>query len=247
MSDFWQWLLGLSDSLEAWILALVESVWIYPAVFSVSFIDAVFPVVPSESIVVATASAWQSVGQPNLLLVFIAAAIGAWLGDQVTYSIGTKVDVRKIKLFRRPRVLAALDFAEQSLEKRGTLYIIAARFIPMGRVAVNLTAGALRYPRRRFTAVDALAVGIWAGWGILIGTVAATFIHDNLLLSIAVGIVGGIVLGLLVDKVLALLGFAPPELPDLTGEIEQVYDVHASRRFHSHPEDSKAEDNDKSQ
>jgi len=202
------------------VLSLVESMWIYPSVWAVSLVDAVIPVVPSESVVIASASAWQSVGEPILVLVFVAAALGAWCGDQIAYTIGMLVGVRNNRFFHRPRIIAALDWAEHSLEHRGTLYIIAARFVPMGRVAVNLSAGALRYPRRRFMAVDALAVSIWAGWGIGIGTVAASFLGDNLLLSIVVGVSGGVLLGMLVDRLLTLLGFSAPELPDVHERIE---------------------------
>jgi len=225
MSSFWEWVTTLSGHLESGILSLVESIWIYPSVFAVSLIDAVIPVVPSESVIIGSAAAWQSTGHPNLLFLFVAGAAGAWCGDQTAYFIGTRIDVRTIKVFRRPRVLAALDWAEHALQHRGALYIIAARFIPMGRVAVNLTAGALRYPHRRFMAVDALATSIWAGWGILIGTVAASFLGDNLLLSIAVGITGGVLLGFAVDKLLSLLGLAAPEMPDLAAEIVHRDDV----------------------
>ena len=219
MSTFWDWVVHLSVHLNSGILTLVESVWLYPSVFAVALFDAVIPVFPSESVVIGSASAWQSIGHPNLVLLFLVAAFGAWCGDQTAYFIGTRVDVRTIKFFRRPKVLAALDWAERSLEHRGALYIIAARFLPMGRVAVNLTAGALRYPHRRFMAVDAVATSIWAGWGILIGTVAASLLGNNLLLSIAVGVTGGVVLGLAVDKVMALLGLTAPEMPDLAGDI----------------------------
>ena len=198
----------------------MESLWIYPSVFAVSLIDAVIPVVPSESVIIGAASAWQSVGKPILPLLFLAGAAGAWCGDQTAYFIGTKVDVRHVKFFKRPKILAALDWAEHALEHRGTLYIIAARFIPMGRVAVNLSAGALRFPRRRFMAVDAVATSIWAAWGILIGTAAASLLGDNLLLSIAAGITGGIVLGFAVDKVMRLLGLSAPELPPLAEQWE---------------------------
>ncbi|WP_291383078.1 VTT domain-containing protein [Demequina sp.] len=219
MSGVWDYLIHLSGNVEEGILALVESLWIYPSVFAVSLIDAVIPVVPSESVIIGAASAWQSVGKPILPLLFLAGAAGAWCGDQTAYFIGTKVDVRHVKLFKRPKILAALDWAEHALEHRGTLYIIAARFIPMGRVAVNLSAGALRFPRRRFMAVDAIAASVWAAWGILIGTVAASLLGDNLLLSIAAGITGGIVLGLAVDKLLTLFGLSAPHLPPLAEEM----------------------------
>ena len=220
MSTFWDWVIHLSAKLDSGILSLVESVWLYPSVFAVALFDAIIPIFPSESVVIGSASAWQAVGHPNLFFLFIVAAAGAWCGDQTAYFIGTRVDVRTIKFFRRPKVLAALDWAEHSLEHRGALYIIAARFIPMGRVAVNLTAGALRYPHRRFMAIDAVATSIWAAWGILIGTAAASLLGNNLLLSIVVGVTGGVLLGLAVEKVMALLGLTAPEMPDLTGELE---------------------------
>ncbi|NYI40659.1 DedA family protein [Demequina lutea] len=220
MNTFWDWVVHLSANLNSGILSLVESIWLYPSVFAVALFDAIIPIFPSESVVIGSASAWQSVGHPNLVFLFIVAAAGAWCGDQTAYLIGTRLDVRSIKFFRRPKVLAALDWAERSLEHRGALYIIAARFIPMGRVAVNLTAGALRYPHRRFMAVDAVATSIWAAWGILIGTVAASLLGNNLLLSIAVGVTGGVLLGLAVEKVMALFGLTAPEMPDLAGEIE---------------------------
>lgn len=220
MSGIWDWLVHLSGNVEMGILDLVESLWIYPAVFAVSLIDAVIPVVPSESVIIGAASAWQSVGKPILPLLFLAGAAGAWCGDQTAYFIGTKVDVRHVKFFKRPKILAALDWAEHALEHRGTLYIIAARFIPMGRVAVNVSAGALRFPRRRFMAVDAIATSIWAAWGILIGTAAASLLGDNLLLSIVAGITGGVVLGFAVDKVMRLFGLSAPELPPLAEQLE---------------------------
>ena len=224
MSDVWDWITHLSEYIESGILDLVESWWIYPAIWAVSLIDGVFPVVPSESSVIAAASAWQAVGKPILPLVFVAAALGAWCGDQLTYTIGTKVDIRNHRFFHRPRVIAALDWAEHALEHRGTLYIIAARFIPMGRVAVNLSAGALRFPRRRFMGVDGIAVTIWAAWGIGIGTVAGSFLGDNLLLSIVVGITGGVLLGIAVDRILSLFGLTAPTLPDVRDRLDGADD-----------------------
>jgi membrane protein DedA with SNARE-associated domain len=221
MNGIWDWLVHLSGNVESGILDLVDSLWIYPSVFVVSLIDAVIPIVPSESVIIGAASAWQSVGKPILALLFLAGAAGAWCGDQTAYFIGTKVDVRHIKFFKRPKILAALDWAEHSLEHRGTLYIIAARFIPMGRVAVNLSAGALGFPRRRFMGVDAIATSIWAAWGILIGTAAASLLGDNLLVSIAAGITGGVVLGVVVDKVMSSLGLSAPHLPPLVEELDE--------------------------
>jgi len=220
VSNLWDWMVHFGSKVEVLVLTWSESLWIYPGVFMVSLIDGVFPVAPSESVVIATSVTAASQGSPLLIGIFLAAAGGAWCGDQITYLIGAKIDVRKIALFKRERWRRSLDWAETKLESRGSTFIIAARFIPMGRVVVNLTAGALQYPHRRFMVIDAVAVTIWAAWGILLGTVAASIFEGKLLLSIAVGIVGGTVLGILVDKLLSKLGFGTAALPDLAGQID---------------------------
>ncbi|MDN4471543.1 DedA family protein [Demequina zhanjiangensis] len=222
MNDTLDWILHLSSRLNEWILHFAESLWIYPLTFLMSLIDGFFPVVPSESIVIATSTASVQTGTPILIFIFLVAATGAWCGDQVAYWIGSRFDVRRWGIFTRDKARHSLDWAEHQLERRGTSFIIAARFIPMGRVAVNLMAGALRFPRKRFMGVDAVAVTIWAVWGILLGTVAGSiFDEDNLFVSVVVGIVMGTVLGFFVDKILSLFGLTKPELPDLAGDIEQ--------------------------
>ena len=216
------WLLHFTAIVENYVLEFSESLWIYPGVFALSLLDGFFPVVPSESVIIATATASFQIGQPVLVLIFLAGAIGAWCGDQIAYLIGARADVRRWRIFRRGRWLRSLDWAENQLERRGATLIVAARFIPMGRMLVNLSAGALRYPHKRFMGVDAVAVGIWAAWSIALGTVAgAIFPEDNLLLSITVGVIAGVVLGFAVEKVLGWIGFEKPELPDLAAYIEE--------------------------
>jgi membrane protein DedA with SNARE-associated domain len=175
-----------------------------------SLIDGIFPVVPSETIVITTSTLWSKTGSPLLPLIWLFAAAGAWCGDQFAYFVGSKIHVRSFRLFRGSKGQRTLDWAEHALMHRGAAFIIAARFIPFGRVAVNLTAGALAFPRRRFMVIDAIAVSIWATYGVLIGVTAAGF-FDNLLVSILVGVAGGIALGWLVDRILARFGVSVPD------------------------------------
>src|SRR4249919_3433994 len=74
--------------------------WSYPLIFAVSMIDAFFPVVPSESVVL-TAGNLASSGDLWLLGVIAAAAGGAIVGDNISYAIGKYAGEHTVKrLFR---------------------------------------------------------------------------------------------------------------------------------------------------
>jgi membrane-associated protein len=188
--------------LEAWALALSGSPWVFVALYLFAAVDGFFPPVPSESIVIALAALAVSTGAPNLALVMLVAAAGAFTGDQLAYQIGSKVKIRELRFMRGARGQASLDWAGRALTERGASFIIAARYIPVGRVAVNMTAGTLHYPRRRFVGLTALAAVTWALYSTAIGVGAGAWLGDHTWVAIGVGVVGGIVMGLVVDWVL---------------------------------------------
>ena len=191
--------------LEGWALALVGSPWIFVVLYLFATIDGFFPPVPSESIVIALSAVAMTEGTPNLALIMLVAAAGAWTGDQIAYQIGTKVKVRQLRVLRSPRGQAAVDWAENALANRGAAFIIAARYIPVGRVAVNMTAGAVGYNRRRFMGLTAIAAVTWGCYSAVIGIGAGAWLHDHTLVAVAVGVVGGLAIGLVIDWVLRKL------------------------------------------
>src|SRR4051812_47920182 len=131
-----------SQVIEAWALALAGAPWMFLVVVLFAAVDGFFPPIPSESLVIALAALAGSSGEPNIWLLVLVAALGAFAGDQIAYQIGTKVKVRRLRILGSARGQAAIDWAEAALSKRGAAFIIAARYIPVGRVAVNMTAGA---------------------------------------------------------------------------------------------------------
>jgi membrane protein DedA with SNARE-associated domain len=162
-------------------------------------IDGFFPPIPSESVVIALATLSVSVGAPSLWLLVPVAALGAFAGDQIAYAIGSRVRVRELRLFRPRKAQAALDWAESALAKRGAAFIIAARYIPVGRVAVNMTAGAVGFPRGRFMLLDAIAALTWAIYSMLIGVSAGKWLGHHPALAVVVGVIGGVLIGFAVD------------------------------------------------
>ena len=191
-------------AVEAWALGLAGSPLIFLALYLFAAIDGFFPPIPSESLVIALASLSVSpAGRPSLLLVILVAAAGAFTGDQIAYTIGSRVDIHGLRIFRSPKAKAALGWAERALSERGASFIIAGRYIPVGRVAVNMSAGALRFPRRTFVGLDLLASITWACYAAAIGVGAGRVLQGHPIIAILVGVVGGMVIGLLVDAVLS--------------------------------------------
>lgn len=201
--------------LHDWLVALADAPWVYLALFALAAIDGFFPPVPSESVVIALAALSVSAETPNLALILLAAAAGAFTGDQVAYAVGSRIDVRRLRILRHPREQRTVDWAERALAQRGPSFILAARFVPIGRLAVNLTAGAVRYPRRKFVGLAALAAVMWSLYSVAIGLLAGAWIQDRLVVAIAVGVVGGVLSGFLVDLGLSRRHAAAPVEPTL--------------------------------
>ena len=193
-----EWLMAL----EHWAMALVGSPWVFAALYSFATIDGFFPPIPSESVVIALATLAMATGEPTLWLVVVVAAAGAFTGDQIAYTIGTRIPVRRLRMMRGARAQRALDWAERSLAERGPAFIIAARYVPVGRVAVNMTAGTVRFPRRRFSMLAAIAAITWSLYSVTLGVLAGAWLGDRPWLAVLVGIAVGVVLGMVIDVVL---------------------------------------------
>jgi membrane protein DedA with SNARE-associated domain len=186
---------------DDWLLSLADSTFVYPGLFVLAVLDGFFPPVPSEVAAVGLAALGAATGTPHLGLVLLVAASGAYAGDLIAYAIGSRIDVHRLPFLRRGRGRRALAWAERSLANGGTAFILAARFLPAARVAVNMAAGALGYPRRRFVGVAALASFAWAGYSVLLGVGAGAWLQDHPAAAVVLGAAVGLVIGLLLDAV----------------------------------------------
>lgn len=165
-SQFTEWVSG------AW--------WSYPLIFAVSMIDAFFPVVPSESVVI-TAGNLASSGDLWLLGVIAAAAGGAIVGDNISYAIGKYAGEHTVKrLFRSDKARRGFEWAEEQLERRGFYIIVIARFIPGGRTAVTFSSGYTHaMPWRRFIVADVCAGLIWGTYAAMLGYIGGKTFEDQ--------------------------------------------------------------------
>ena len=127
-----------------------------------AFLDALIPIVPSETSVI-TAGVVAAAGDLSLPLVIVFAAAGAFAGDNTSYWIGHRYGTRVEKrFFDGEKARERVAWAHGQIQERGGELIVIARFIPAGRTVVTLSCGTLGYPWRRFVLFDAIAASTWA-------------------------------------------------------------------------------------
>lgn len=171
--------------------------WAYVIVLLFAVIDALVPVVPSETAVI-TAGVVAAAGDLSLPLVILAGATGAFAGDNLAYGLGHRYGgpVQE-RFFHSDKARRRIDWATRQLDQRGGELIAAARFIPGGRTAVTLTAGLTGFPWRRFAVYDAGAAVVWAGYGALLGYFGGRAFEDQAWkgLLLALGVAFAITVG----------------------------------------------------
>lgn len=147
------------------------STWAYLVVALFAMLDALLPVVPSETLVI-TAGVVAAGGDLALPLVVAAAAVGAFAGDNVGYALGYRFGPRaSARFLAGERAARRVAWARRQLQRRGGELVVVGRFVPGGRTAVTLTAGMMRLPWPRFARSDILAAVLWATYAALLGYV----------------------------------------------------------------------------
>ena len=175
----------LLEQLLAFTTSTAATPWIYLLVFALVTLDGFFPPVPGETVLVAVAALSASTGDPALIWIVAAGAAGAAgaiAGDSIAYAIGSRLGrPGRPERRSRPRVARAVERARAELHRRPVTLLATARYIPVERVVVNVTAGLVRYPVRRFLPITAIA---GAGWSAFVSTLglaeeSAREIHDR--------------------------------------------------------------------
>lgn len=198
----------ISQAITQWIHSFAGSPLALLVLAGLCFTDAFFPPVPAESIVIGLTS-WYFAAPGSVVAlpgIFLCAVVGATLGDSFAFFLGTRIHVQRIKSWRGGKGEQAFERTAKLLHKRGTSFIFAARFVPGGRVAVNMCAGATGFPYRRFLRTDLAAVFCWVTYGMAIGFASGSILGPiHPLLATVVGMAGGVILSLLLDHLVSWL------------------------------------------
>jgi len=158
----------------------VDSLLSYAIAIVLPALDAVLPVLPSETAVITLGVATAGSADPRIALLVACCAAGAFLGDNLCYLLGRRFGPWiERRFFRSEKGAKRLAWAERSLGRYGMPLIVVCRFIPGGRTAVMLSCGIVRYDRRRFIIATAIAGVIWASYSFFIGRLGGKAFEDK--------------------------------------------------------------------
>ena len=163
---------------ESLVDAVSGSTWTYGLIFLVSMLDAFFPIVPSETVVIA-AGVLCAQGDLILPAVMISAAVGAIVGDNISFAGGHFLGERLVQRYFTGKRRRHIDRAERMLDERGGYLIVVARFIPGGRTAATFAAGTLEWRWLRFLPWDLLAGSIWGVYATMLGYLGGSTFEES--------------------------------------------------------------------
>jgi len=203
----------MTDAILHFAEELMSSWWIYLALWGFATLDGFFPAIPSETLVVTAGVFAAATGEPNLYAVIVVSAIGAFVGDHVSYALGRGAGGRLLDRMKPgTKRHAAVVWARRALAERGGLVLVVARYVSGGRTAVTLTMGSVRYPLRSFTPFAALAAVSWGLYYNLLGYIRGKAFEDNPLKGVVLGIGLALAVTLVVELVRHRLRKAQPQV-----------------------------------
>jgi membrane-associated protein len=187
------------------ILAL-GSVVSYLIAVIVPGLDAVFPVLPSETIVITLGVATAGSTDPRIAVLVGCAALGAFLGDNLSYLIGRRFGPwAERRFFKGDKGQERLAWAERSLERFGMPLIVVCRFVPGGRTAVTLVCGIVHYNHRRFMVATAIAGVLWACYAFFLGRIGGKAFEDKPWVGLLVAFGATLVISALIELIRRLI------------------------------------------
>jgi membrane protein DedA with SNARE-associated domain len=150
-----------------------NEVWAAPIVFGLAFAE-------SLAFVSLVLPAWAALVGIGLLLassdisvwpIWIAASVGAALGDWLSYWIGLKLENAVYHMWPLSRHPQLIPKGEAFIKKWGALGIFIGRFSGPLRASVPLVAGIFAMPQWRFQLANWTSAFLWAAVLLLLGDV----------------------------------------------------------------------------
>ena len=167
------------------LLAVVPAQTAYLICFLFVWFDAVIPIFPGET-TLSAASTLAAEGDLELQYVMLAGALGAIVGDSSLFWIARKTRSRVESQLDRALENPKIKAAWRSLDRSPGLLIVAGRYVPGMRFAVNASMGLSDMPYRRFLPWSILGGVLWSVYTCALAYKVATTLAGYPLASVVI-------------------------------------------------------------
>ncbi|MET7481255.1 VTT domain-containing protein [Streptomyces sp. NPDC005648] len=156
----------------------------YPSLFLLVLFGALVPVIPTGALVSSAAVvAFHQTAPFALALVFVTAALAAFLGDAALYWLGrrgmrSKNGSRWLEAIRSRAPEERLTQAQEKLAEHGVAVLVLSRLVPAGRIPVMLACLIAEWPMRRFARGNLPACLAWAATYQVIGILGGSLFSE---------------------------------------------------------------------
>ncbi|MCU1545571.1 MAG: DedA family protein [Homoserinimonas sp.] len=173
-----------------------------------SFLETVFPPIPSE-VILPLAGFLSNLGEMSVVWVLVSATLGAYLGALLFYSLGHRLgEERVIRVLSKLPLVDRPDFerATNWFNRHGGRAVFFGRLLPGVRSLISLPAGAAHMPLKKFTLLTLAGTMLWngllIGLGYSLGTQYALIDEYSQWLDYAVyAAVAGLIVWLVIRRV----------------------------------------------
>jgi membrane protein DedA with SNARE-associated domain len=132
----------------------------YLVIFLAVFGDAIFPVFPSETSLIA-ASTLAAHGSLDLGLVILVGAAGSITGDSTLYWVARRGSRRLGRRLEQAHSRTTIEAALDVLGENGPVVLVCGRYVPGVRFVVNASMGFAHHAYRHFLVWSAVGGALW--------------------------------------------------------------------------------------
>jgi membrane protein DedA with SNARE-associated domain len=167
--------------------AVLRSSWLLPILVVMIAVDAPFPILPSETILMSAATTAFGGGDAGMVFgLFIAALAGSVLGDAVVFWLGRCSHKLLSRTVESEYEVSA--WVRRHMLRRPGIALVGARFVPGGRLVSTAAAGRFGLPVRRFLPWSVASSAAWSVYMLLIGLALGPVTGGDPLLSLFAGV-----------------------------------------------------------
>jgi membrane-associated protein len=166
---------------------VMRSSWLLPLLVVMIAVDAPFPILPSETILMSAATTAFGGGDAGMILgLFLAALAGSVLGDAVVFWLGRCSHRLLSRTVDSECDVSA--WVRRHMLRRPGIVLVGARFVPGGRLVSTAAAGRFGLPVRRFLPWSVASSAAWSGYMLLIGLALGPVTGGDPMLSLFAGV-----------------------------------------------------------